>query len=309
MQPVNALFEERVAAGHRLIVPPVVGSLEPLDDRGEVREHHLPDHALAQQTPQADRQRLVVVVLSHEYDSSSPVTRRSYLQVVLHPEVGRLLDQHVLAGRERLEREIEMKTRRHRDDHCIHRLGLDGCGVAVVARRTAITPAAGLRLRTVTAGVAAENVVPQGHQVPAVDAGDEAAAEKREVQRPGHRLIIPAGPDGQAARGRSPPAFDRRCIPADGVASRSSTASVYPRRALSGGRMARLGATRDFFHKPLSRNTRHAGVIVLHRDELFTHVVDRLVLRLVVGPGLELRQQAKRDQLHAGKQQQNTQQQ
>ncbi len=51
-----------------------------------------------------------------------------------------------------------------------------------------------------------------------------------------------------AARGESPAAFDRRCIPSDGVASRSHTAGILPRRALSDGRMAGLGATRDFHH-------------------------------------------------------------
>ncbi len=51
-----------------------------------------------------------------------------------------------------------------------------------------------------------------------------------------------------AARGESPAAFDRRCIPADCVAPQSHTAGIFPRRALSAGRIARLGATRDFHH-------------------------------------------------------------
>ena len=51
-----------------------------------------------------------------------------------------------------------------------------------------------------------------------------------------------------AARGNSPAAFDRRVIPADGVARRSNTPNILPPRALSAGRLAGLGATRDFFH-------------------------------------------------------------
>ena len=51
-----------------------------------------------------------------------------------------------------------------------------------------------------------------------------------------------------AARGGSPAAFEWRCIPLDGVASRSNTAGILSRRALPNGRIAILGATRDFRH-------------------------------------------------------------
>ncbi len=50
------------------------------------------------------------------------------------------------------------------------------------------------------------------------------------------------------ARGESPPAFDRRCIPPGCVAPRSHTAGIFPRRALSDRRITGLGATRDFHH-------------------------------------------------------------
>ncbi len=49
-----------------------------------------------------------------------------------------------------------------------------------------------------------------------------------------------------AARGESPAAFDRRCIPPGCVAPRSNTAGMLPRRALPDGRITALGATRDF---------------------------------------------------------------
>ena len=63
------------------------------------------------------------------------------------------------------------------------------------------------------------------------------------------------------ARGASPAAFDARGIPGDCVATRSNTASILARRALSAGRRTRLGATRDLHHGLLSRD----GVMQGHR--------------------------------------------
>ncbi|MDE0367045.1 MAG: hypothetical protein OXP09_15925, partial [Gammaproteobacteria bacterium] len=51
---------------------------------------------------------------------------------------------------------------------------------------------------------------------------------------------------GLAARGKSPPAFERRCIPPDCVARRSNMPNILPPRALPGGRIGALGATPDF---------------------------------------------------------------
>ena len=63
---------------------------------------------------------------------------------------------------------------------------------------------------------------------------------------------LASSPDGGqttlAASSEGPAAFDCRCIPSDGVTPRSKTAGIFPRRALSAGRRARLGATRDFHH-------------------------------------------------------------
>ena len=98
MQPVNAFFEERVAAGHALVVAPVVGGLQPLGDGREVREDHLADRALGEQLAQHDRQRLVVIVLADEHHALAPVARVDRRAVVLDARKRRLLDQHVLAG-------------------------------------------------------------------------------------------------------------------------------------------------------------------------------------------------------------------
>src|SRR6266550_5045934 len=51
-----------------------------------------------------------------------------------------------------------------------------------------------------------------------------------------------------AARGETPAAFGRRCIPAGCVAPRSNTPGILARRALPSGRIAALGATLDFHH-------------------------------------------------------------
>ena len=51
-----------------------------------------------------------------------------------------------------------------------------------------------------------------------------------------------------AARGKSPPAFERRCIPPDCVARRSNMPDILAPRALPGGRIGALGATPYFCH-------------------------------------------------------------
>jgi hypothetical protein len=50
------------------------------------------------------------------------------------------------------------------------------------------------------------------------------------------------------ARGETPAAFGRRCIPADCVAPPSNILDILSRRALSAGRLAALDATLDFHH-------------------------------------------------------------
>src|SRR6266513_3682572 len=51
-----------------------------------------------------------------------------------------------------------------------------------------------------------------------------------------------------AARGETPAAFGRRCIPADCVAPPSNIPDILGRHALSAGRLAVLGATLDLHH-------------------------------------------------------------
>ena len=58
------------------------------------------------------------------------------------------------------------------------------------------------------------------------------------------------------ARVESPAASDRRCLPPRCVAPQSHRPAILPRRALPGGRLTGLGATRDFHHGLL------AGLVV-----------------------------------------------
>ena len=59
---------------------------------------------------------------------------------------------------------------------------------------------------------------------------------------------LPVHTDHLAARGKSPTAFNRCCIPPRGVAPQSNTPSILPRRALGPGPRTGLDATPDFHH-------------------------------------------------------------
>ena len=62
-------------------------------------------------------QRLVVIVLADQHDAPGAIAGVADRLVVGHGEERRLLDQHVLAGGERAQRQIEVEPRRHGDDH------------------------------------------------------------------------------------------------------------------------------------------------------------------------------------------------
>ena len=64
------------------------------------------------------------------------------------------------------------------------------------------------------------------------------------------------GAVGLAARGASPSAFDRRCIPPGCVAQRSNTGGILAFRALPAGRIVGLGATTDLHHGLLGAQTK-----------------------------------------------------
>ena len=78
VEPVDPLLEEGVAAGQRLVVPPVAGGLEPADQGREVGQDQFAYRPLRQQPAQADRQRLVVIVLPHQHDAAGAVSRLAH---------------------------------------------------------------------------------------------------------------------------------------------------------------------------------------------------------------------------------------
>ena len=69
----------------------------------------------ASETPQVHRQRLVVIVLPDDDDTARAVARRARPVEVLHARERGLLDEHVLAGGERLEGQRQVIVRRHGD--------------------------------------------------------------------------------------------------------------------------------------------------------------------------------------------------
>jgi enediyne biosynthesis protein E4 len=80
-----------------------------------------------------------------------------------------------------------------------------------------------------------------------------------------------------AARGATPSAFERRCIPAGCVAPPSNIPDILSRRALPAGRLAVLGATMDLHHGLLAAGTpptftdvtTQAGISFVHNSGAF----------------------------------------
>ncbi len=151
------------------------------------REHHVADGAVGEQLAQTHRERLVVIVFADEHDAPRAIASLDDGLVILQPEKRRLLDEHVLAGGERLQRQIEVPSRRHGDDHDVD-LGIGDRGVVGrVARHSAVTAAELGGLGGVAAGVGAARCrLRKRTQLAAVDLCDEPAPEKRDTQRHWH---------------------------------------------------------------------------------------------------------------------------
>src|SRR6476620_663212 len=120
VQPVDAFLKERIPSRHGLVIAPVVGGFQPEGDGHEMPEHHVADSIFGQQTPQADGQRLVVIVLADEDGTPGAIALRDNREVVVGVEKCRFLDQHVLACGKRLLRQLAMKSRRAGYDDGVH---------------------------------------------------------------------------------------------------------------------------------------------------------------------------------------------
>ena len=178
VQPVDPFFEKGVPTCHRLVVPPVIGSLQAMHQGREMREHHLADRALRDEPPQGDCQRLVMIVLADEHGATGAVPGRAHGVVVGQLRERGLLHQHVLPRLQRVERQLEMKPRRHGDDDRIDAGIVDRLAVRRKAADPFVSAAVLGRFRPVAAGVAADGVRAEPLQVAAVDVRNEAAAQK-----------------------------------------------------------------------------------------------------------------------------------
>src|SRR5215510_3447863 len=102
----------------------------------------------------------------------------------------------MFAGRERSERQLQMKPRRDRDDNSVDTRIVNRGRVVRVTARAAVAATVGFGLCRFAAGKARHDVAAERFQMPAMDACDEAAAQKGNAERfvRGHPVawIIPA---------------------------------------------------------------------------------------------------------------------
>ena len=117
-----------------------------------------PIDASLQQVAKTHGERLVVIVLADEDNLARPSLRVEHRLVVLEPWKRRLLDQHVLSCVERAQCQIQMKPRRHRDDHGVHTWIGDRLFVARIAALAAEAAAELLGFVRIPARVAANDL-------------------------------------------------------------------------------------------------------------------------------------------------------
>ena len=145
-------------------------------------EEHVADDARLQQPSELHRERLVVVVLADEHHAPRPISRCDDVLIVGSGRKRGFLHEHVLACFQRAQSELAMKPRRNGDNDGIDMRIVDGGDVIGVRRSAAVPPAIVFCLRAVAACIRAHEMRSQPPKMAAMDAGDEAATEKREMQ-------------------------------------------------------------------------------------------------------------------------------
>ena len=120
--------------------------------------------------------------LANQHGAAGAIARGDGRLVVLDAQECRLLDEHVLARRERRKRQRQVKARRYGDDDRIDVGIFNRRGVVRVGAGAAEVLAEGIRLRPRPARITGDDVTPQRTQMPAVDARDESAAQERNPQ-------------------------------------------------------------------------------------------------------------------------------
>ena len=131
-----------------------------------------------------------MIVLAHEHDALRLVARIDRRPVILEARKRGLFDEHVLACRQRAQRQVEMKGRWHRDDHGVDVRIVDGRSVIRVAPRAMEAAAVFLGPGALAARVACDDVGFEALQMAAMHLRDEPAAEKGEAERSRHSLEL-----------------------------------------------------------------------------------------------------------------------
>jgi hypothetical protein len=101
--------------------------------------------------------------------------------IVGHRQKRRLLDQHVFAGPQGLEGQVEVKPRWDGHDHSVNRVVGDGGSVVRIAAVPLVPTTVCVSPRRVAAGITRDHDIATSTEVAAVDARDEAASEKSDV--------------------------------------------------------------------------------------------------------------------------------
>ena len=127
-----------------------------------------------------------MIVFADEHHALRLVARVDRRAVIIDARKRRLFDQHVLAGAERAQCEVEMEGGRHCHDDRVDARVVDRRGVIRVAPDALEPPAIVIGLRAIAARIAAHDVAPKAFQMAAVNLRDEPAAEKGQVERRPH---------------------------------------------------------------------------------------------------------------------------
>jgi hypothetical protein len=127
-------------------------------------------------------ERLVMIVLTDEDNLCAPSLRGEHRLVVLEPWKRRLLDQDVLSCFQRAQCQIQMKPRRHRNDHGVHTWIVYRLFVARIAAPAAEATAELLGFIRIPARVAANDLGAEPPEVATMDACDEAATQKSDME-------------------------------------------------------------------------------------------------------------------------------
>jgi hypothetical protein len=144
-----------------------------------------------------------MIIFADEHHAIDLVPNRLHRTVVLDPQKSRFLDEDVLPGPQRLQRQLQMEPWGDGNDDGIDRRVVDSRIVAVVTERSTKPPAVIVGAAAIATGVPADDVAAEGPEMPAVNGSDETAAEKSNPERADYMDSIGAGGVGTAGCARN----------------------------------------------------------------------------------------------------------